>query len=170
MRETSKQDDGGITMKRTAFLPGIIITGILFSGGLALAQTSSTRGSSPKTYVPAAKTTPSDSLNTTMADFSKGWMTISSEFKGLEDHFNTMLKINDIKELKSALAEHQKLMNALKAQISSEQEAYQHVMTMMESGNMHSSMMGSSNGAKPMSGMMGGGTKSSMSGNKSGGK
>jgi hypothetical protein len=64
---------------------------------------------------------------------------MNSDFSKLEENFNNMMKIDDLKELKSAMKDHYAMMQEYSEKIKGQAGtcAYGNMMSMMESCGMH---------------------------------
>jgi hypothetical protein len=73
---------------------------------------------------------PSDSLVNQM---SQSWRTMSGDFSKLESHFQQMMKIQDMKELKAEMQKHYNMMQSMHSFMSNQEGMYQNMTSMMSS-------------------------------------
>jgi hypothetical protein len=84
-----------------------------------------------------------------MHNMSNQCKMMSSEFNNLEEHFNKMMKMDDMNALKAEMKKHQKMMQSMHQGMNTQENMCQNVMSMMHSGNEQGMMgMNSQNESK----------------------
>jgi len=107
-----------------------------------------------------------------MSNMSSHWKMMSDSFGKLEDHFNSMMKMDNMAALKKEMQKHHDMMSSMQRQMMDSRQVCSEMMSMMDSGDMHGNMMDSGNmmnSGGMQGGMMGSGeTQGHMMGNPSG--
>jgi len=107
-----------------------------------------------------------------MNNMSSHWKMMSDSFGKLEDHFNSMMKMDNMAQLKKEMQKHHDMMSSMQQQMTDSRQVCSQMMSMMGSGNMQGNMMDSGNmmnSGGMHGGMMDSGeTQGHMMGNSSG--
>jgi hypothetical protein len=75
-----------------------------------------------------------------MNNMSDHYMMMTSDFDSLQQHFNSMMQINDMGALKSEMKKHRKMMQTMHDTMTEQKGMFQNMMSMMHSGGMQGMM------------------------------
>ena len=79
---------------------------------------------------------PADSLNTMMTRMSDNNRIMSGQFARMQEHMQSMLKMNDMKELHTEMEKHMEMMHSMQTMLSRQQKMYDTMMGQGEMGHM----------------------------------
>ncbi len=131
-------------MNRSTALASLTALVVLSLAALAPAQKMQMVGDKSEKEAKAPHSE-SDTLGV-MKNMSKRCQMMSDSFGELEEHFDTMMKMDNIAKLKREMQKHHEMMSSMQNQMSEHQGMCQKMMSMMGSGGMHGQMMGEKSG------------------------
>lgn len=144
-------------MKRLNLIATLALVIVGSAALIASAQMMNMTGTnSPHKDKAATSVSGNADLSGMMQQISTKYRTMAGDFTKLEQHFETMLKMNNMKELKQAMKEHRDMMTAMHDQMTNNYQMYTKMMAMMQSSGTNGQMMGAN------------GTQDNMMGSKSG--
>lgn len=79
-------------------------------------------------------------MNGMMGDMSQHHKMMSGDFQNLETHFNKMMQIQDMSELKAEMKKHQEMMQNMHESADQQWAMCQNMMSMMHTAGMQGSM------------------------------
>jgi regulator of replication initiation timing len=101
-----------------------------------------------------AKSTGQSDFPQMMDNMNNHYKMMSRSFDSLNQNYGTMMQMNNMTRLKSAMQQHYQMMNAWHTNMMSQGNMWHRMMSMMQSGMMGPGMMGSGMSGGMMGGMM----------------
>jgi hypothetical protein len=143
-------------MKRSTMIAALATMVVLIAAVVASAQMMNMMGNNSADQDKAAGN--DTGLTGVMQNMSAQHMMMSQSFGKLEDHFNSMMKINNMAELKKEMQKHHDMMASMRDQMSQNWQTCSQMMSMMGSGGMQGNMMNSGGMQGHMMGQSSGGS------------